>query len=178
MDSNATGRNRTNPGGNALQLSDFLSEKLIFLELEASDKYEAFSMMVARMANHEFVTSPEIFLNEVVAREDIEPTCIGRGVAFPHARTFCVTRPVIAVARARRSIPFTSSESDDVQLIFVLGTPKEDSSTYLQILARLCRLLRQATFRERLLAAPTPKDILNLFIEFDSPAVEKAMVVA
>jgi PTS system fructose-specific IIC component len=149
---------------------------LVFLELEAEDKIEAFRTMVASMASHHAITSPEVFLDEVIAREAIESTCIGRGVAFPHTRTLCVTRPVIAFARASNGIPFTANDADEVQLIFVMGTPKDDSNTYLQILARLCRLLRQTHFRERLLAAPTPRDILNLFDEYDPPAAEKATV--
>jgi fructose-specific phosphotransferase system IIA component len=161
-----------------MHLSDFLSEKLIVLGLEANDKQEAFRTMVARMANHNAISCPEVFLDEVIAREDIESTCIGRGVAFPHTRTRCVTRPVIALGRAAHSIPFTSKESDDVQLIFVMGTPKDDANTYLQILARLCRLLRQQSFRERLLTAATPKEILNLFNEYEAPVIEHAAVTA
>jgi len=159
-------------GGIFMQLSDFLSEQLIVLELDAQNKAEAFRALVTRMARHHAITKPEIFLAEVMARENIEPTCIGRGIAFPHSRTLCVNRPVIAIGRARRGIPFTAQESDNVQLIFVMGTPKEDSATYLQILSRLCRLLRQTRFRERLLTAITPGEVLDLFDEYDAPAVE------
>jgi mannitol/fructose-specific phosphotransferase system IIA component (Ntr-type) len=156
-----------------MQLSDFLSEKLIVLELEAPNKVEALRTMVGRMARHQAISRPEVFLAEVMARENIEPTCIGRGIAFPHTRTLCVKRPVIAFGRARQSIPFNVKESDNVQLIFVMGTPKDDANTYLQILARLCRLLRQTYFRERLLTAATPKDVINLFNEYDAPAIEQ-----
>jgi fructose-specific phosphotransferase system IIA component len=156
-----------------MQLSDFLSEKLILLELEADDKVEAFRTMVASMASDNAISCPERFLEEVMAREAIEPTCIGRGVAFPHSRTLCVQRPVIAFGRAQHSIPFNSKEADNVQLIFVMGTPKDDANTYLQILARLCRLLRQSNFRERLLSATTPKEIVNLFKEYDAPVLEQ-----
>jgi fructose-specific phosphotransferase system IIA component len=155
-----------------MRLSDFLSEKLIVLDLAARDKREAFRTMVARMARHNAITRPEVFLDEVIARENIESTCIGRGVAFPHTRTTCVNRPVIAFGRTRHSIPFTAKEADQVQLIFVMGTPKDDSNTYLQILARLCRMLRQSRFRERLLSAATPQEVLDLFDEYDTPAVE------
>jgi fructose-specific phosphotransferase system IIA component len=157
----------------SLQLSDFLSEKLIDLALEAKDKNEAFRTMVAAMARHEAITNPEVFLNEVLAREAIQATSIGRGVAFPHTRTSCVKRPVIAFARSRRGIPFSADEADNVRLIFVMGTPKEDYNIYLQILARLCRLLRQVNFRERLMGAISPKDVIELFNEFDQPIEEK-----
>lgn len=158
-----------------MQLSDFLSEKLILLELEADDKVEAFRTMIARMASNNAISCPERFLEEVIARETIEPTCIGRGVAFPHSRTLCVKRPVIAFGRAQHSIPFNSDEEDNVQLIFVMGTPKDDANIYLQILARLCRLLRQSNFRERLLSAATPTEIVNLFKEYEAPSVEQSL---
>lgn len=155
-----------------MQLSDFLSEKLIVLELDAQNKTEAFRAIVAKMARHNAISRPEVFFNEMMAREEIEPTCMGRGVAFPHTRTLCVNRPVIAIGRTRRSIPFNAKESDDVQLLFVMGTPKDDATTYLQILSRLCRLLRQTRFRERLLTAATPGEVLDLIDEYDAPAVE------
>lgn len=160
-----------------MQLSDFISEKLIVLELDAQDKVDAFRKMVTRMARHHAITSPEVFLDEVIARENMEPTCIGRGIAFPHTRTLCVQRPVIALGRVRQSIPFTGKEDGNVKLIFVLGTPKEDANTYLQILARLCRLLRQTRFRERLLTAASPTEVLNLFNEYDTPTVEQPELV-
>lgn len=152
-----------------VQLSDYLSENLIFLDLDADDKYHAFKTMVARMAKQNVIAEPATFLNEVIARENIEPTCIGRGIALPHTRTLCVKKPIIAFARTNQSISFTQTRNDGVQLIFMMGTPKDEVNQYLQILARLCRLLRRSEFREKLLTASSPKEILKLFDEFDTP---------
>ncbi len=152
-----------------VQLSDYLSENLIFLDLDADDKYEAFSAMVSQMAKQEAIAEPAKFLHEVIEREAVEPTCIGRGVALPHTRTMCVKKPIIAFARTSRSIPFTAARNDGVQLIFMMGTPKDEANQYLQILARLCRLLRRSEFRDKLLTAASPKEILKLFDEFDTP---------
>ncbi|MDZ7266462.1 MAG: PTS sugar transporter subunit IIA [candidate division KSB1 bacterium] len=152
-----------------MQLSDYLSENLIFLDLDAHDKYEAFRAMVAKMATQQAIAEPATFLHEVIEREAIEPTCIGRGVALPHTRTRCVKKPIIAFARTSRSIPFTAACNDGVQLIFMMGTPKDEANQYLQILARLCRLLRRSEFRDKLLTATSPKEILKLFDEFDTP---------
>ena len=156
-------------GAFPVRLSDYLPENLIFLDLQVNDKLEAFRRIVDNMAGLKVIDEPQTFLNEVVERESIEPTCIGRGVAFPHTRTQCVDKPVIAFARTSQSIPFTQQCSESVQLIFMMGTPKDEANLYLQILARLCRLLRRSEFRDRLLSATSPKEILQLFVEFDSP---------
>jgi len=152
----------------SVRLSDYLSENLIILNLQAKDKMDAFRTMVSSLAASKKVADPATFLAEVMAREAIEPTSIGRGVALPHTRTRSVHQPVIVFARAPEGIPFTANHTDQVQLIFMMGTPKDEANLYLQILARLCRLLRRNEFRDRLLTASTPKEILQLFSDFDS----------
>lgn len=141
----------------------------MLLDLDVENKIDAFKAMVSNMAHHRVVNEPKTFLDEVIAREAIEPTCIGRGIALPHTRTRCVERPVIVFARNQRGIPFTPTRTEEVQLIFMMGTPKDEANQYLQILARLCRLLRRNDFRDHLLAAPSPQAILQLFDDFDSP---------
>jgi len=150
-----------------VRISDYLSENTIFLDLNAENKIDAFRTMVATMADRDVIAEPKTFLDEVIAREALEPTCIGREVALPHTRTRCVERPIIAFARTSQGIPFTQALSDRVRLIFMMGTPKDEATLYLQILARLCRLLRRPDFRDRLLSASTPQDILQLFTDFD-----------
>ena len=152
-----------------MQLSDYLCENLIILDLEANNKFDALKSMVSNMARHRVIDEPKTFLEEVIARENLEPTCIGRGIALPHTRTVFVKEPVIVIARTARGIPFNGKQTDDVQLIFMMGTPKDEANLYLQILARLCRLLRRTEFRDKLLSASTPKEILQLFSDFDTP---------
>ncbi len=152
-----------------MRLSDFLSEHLMLLDLDVENKIDAFKALVSSMAQQRVINEPKTFLDEVIAREAIEPTCIGHGIALPHTRTRCVERPTIAFARNLRGIPFTPTRTEEVQLIFMMGTPKDEANQYLQILARLCRLLRRNEFRDKLLAAASPKEILQLFNDFDSP---------
>ena len=152
----------------SVRLSDYLSENLIILDLQAKNKVDAFRTMVSSLAANKMIADPITFLEEVMAREAIEPTSIGRGVALPHTRTRSVRQPVIVFARTSEGIPFTANHADPVQLIFMMGTPKDEANIYLQILARLCRLLRRNEFRDRLLTATTPQEILKLFSDFDS----------
>jgi len=151
-----------------VKLADFLSEDLIFLDLETDTKLDAFRTMVTSMASCHVIEEPETFLDEVIERETIQPTCIGRGIAVPHARSQCVERPVIAIGRTCRDIQFSQSQADNVNLIFLMGTPKDSPNPYLQILAQLCGLLRQNDFRSQLLSASSSREMLKLFTEFST----------
>jgi len=154
-------------------MAEFLSEDLIFLDLDVADKAGAFLAIVEGMAYHSAIIDPTTFLKELLDREAVEPTCMGRSVAFPHTRTDLVKRPVIAFARPLLPIPFNNSIEDDVRLIFVMGTPKSENNLYLNILSRLCKMLRQPDFRDSLLAARTPREALRLIKEKESQDVEK-----
>ncbi len=145
-----------------MRLSEYLSESLILLDLNTESKTEAFRAMVSTLAQEKMVSEPHIFLKEVIAREEIEPTCVGHGIALPHARTQCVDRPVIIIARTKRGIPFTPIPKDRVHLIFMLGTPADAPNLYLQLLSQLCRLLHNRAFREQLLTATTSQEVLQL----------------
>jgi len=145
-----------------LRMAEFLSEDLIFLDLDAPDKATVFREIVEAMARQGTISSATAFLSELMEREAIEPTCIGRSVAFPHTRTDLVKRPVIAFARPLVPIPFSDSADDNARLIFVMGTPKSENNLYLNILSRLCKMLRQPDFRDALIAAASPREALEL----------------
>lgn len=159
-----------------MRMAEFLSEDLIFLDLDAADKTSAFRAIVEGMARHRAIDDASAFLHELLDRESIEPTCIGRGIAFPHTRTDLVKRPVIAFARPLAPISFNDSAADDVSLIFVMGTPKAEANLYLNILARLCKMLRQPDFRAALISAQSRREVMRLIQEKELQAVEKRPV--
>ncbi|PLX17038.1 MAG: hypothetical protein C0601_08645 [Candidatus Muiribacterium halophilum] len=47
-------------------------------------------------------------------------------------------------------------------MFFLLAAPLDVESKYLQVLAHLSRLLREKDFRERLLDAKDPQEILDI----------------
>jgi len=154
-------------------MAEYLSEGMIFLDLDAIDKISAFRHISESMARQRLIGDPDAFLEELLEREAIEPTCMGRGVAFPHTRTDLVKRPVIAFARPRRPIPFNDQPADNVHFIFVMGTPKAEANLYLNILARLCKMLRRPEFRDALTTVQTPQDALRLLQQNETLAAEK-----
>lgn len=146
-----------------LDISEFMRDDLVFLDVEARDKNDVFQKIIDGMARSKVINQPAAFLDEILERESQAPTCIGRGVALPHTRTFFVERPVIAFARTRNRVSFSQRPTDQVEFIFLMGTPVGDPDTYLHILGNLCRLLRENKFRDALRAAKSSRDVLSLF---------------
>ena len=81
------------------------------------------------------------FYDELLARERVEPTTLGNGVAFPHARTDHVKRLVLAVGRSVSGVNFETS-GETIHFIFVIGTPRRMVTEYLALVGAMARLLR------------------------------------
>ncbi len=105
------------------------------------------------------VTNFAGFYEELLARERIESTCLGNEIAFPHARTDFLKGMVLAIGRSPQGVWFENS-GQTVKLIFVIGTPKRMVTDYLSVVGGLARLLKDASTRESLIAAPNVEEFI------------------
>ncbi len=150
-----------------MQLSDYMRDNLIFLDLEAEDKKTALIKTVDLMKGSDALTNPEKFLQSVLERERLGSTAIGKGVALPHARTPHVNQIIIAMSRLKKGLDFGAEDGQPVKLIFLLGTPLKSVSEYLNVLARLSRTIKDDKFRKKLLKAETAVQVRSLFEEIE-----------
>jgi mannitol/fructose-specific phosphotransferase system IIA component (Ntr-type) len=141
----------------AVVLADLLDAKHVTLELAAASRDEALRAIVAAME----VAEPEKFLAEVVAREEVHTTLMGKGVAFPHARTDLVSEIVLGIARSAPGVPF-GPEGELAQLIFVIGVPKKRVNDYLVCVGALARLTKAEETRARLMAAESAEELVEI----------------
>ena len=112
------------------------------LDLEAESGPAAVHALHEHLIGHtDAVRDPERFRYEIFDRMRVAPVCIAKDVALPHARTSCVSRLVLAVARARTSIAF-DAEHPQVRFLFLIGTPKDAVQQDLQAVSALSRMLR------------------------------------
>jgi mannitol/fructose-specific phosphotransferase system IIA component (Ntr-type) len=133
-----------------MQISSLLKPDQIKLELDQGKRCNAINEVAQLLQNNANVTNFAGFYEELLARERIESTCLGNEIAFPHARTDSLKGMVLAVGRSTGGVWFENS-SQNVKLIFVIGTPKRMVTDYLSVVGGLARLLKDATTREQLL---------------------------
>jgi mannitol/fructose-specific phosphotransferase system IIA component (Ntr-type) len=133
-----------------MQISSLLKPDQIKLELDQAKRCNAINEVAQLLQHNPNVTNFAGFYEELLARERIESTCLGNEIAFPHARTDSLKGMVLAVGRSTGGVWFENS-SQNVKLIFVIGTPKRMVTDYLSVVGGLARLLKDATTRESLL---------------------------
>jgi mannitol/fructose-specific phosphotransferase system IIA component (Ntr-type) len=148
----------------AIRISKILKESNIALDLKNQKRCPAIHEVIEQLATNESMVNLQGFHDEVLARERIESTCLGNGVAFPHARTDHVKGMVIAVGRSLEGVEF-ETVNQSVRLIFVIGTPKKMVTDYLSVVGSLARLLKDEGLRQRLLRAETASEFLEALAE-------------
>ncbi|TDT69147.1 PTS system IIA component (Fru family) [Hypnocyclicus thermotrophus] len=145
-----------------VKITDFMEEKLIKLDLDLEDKKEALNKFSEILSFSENIIDKEKCYKDLNEREMLGTTGIGKGVAIPHAKTKAATRLTIAFVSAKTPIEYESLDGEKVKLFFIFASPSSESKVYLKILARISRLIREEVFRNKLINAKTPKEILEL----------------
>ncbi|MFB0527697.1 MAG: PTS sugar transporter subunit IIA [bacterium] len=151
-----------------MRISDYLREDMICLHLKATGKEEAIRELGSFIRKAKEISNYEMFYKDVLEREKLTTTGIGEEVAIPHARTDAVSGFVIAFGKSEKGVEFGSLDGKKARLLFLMGTPKTAGlDEYLVLLAHLTRLLKQQSFRESLLKAGSPAEIIDIFRNFE-----------
>lgn len=146
------------------RLVEFLAEEFIVVDLKAFDKWDAIRQMVAfLMRTHrvEHITQEELY-QSIVAREKDMSTAMGRGIAIPHGHT--EKGPAIqgVMAICRDGIEFDAPDGESVKLMMLIITPKDKKDLHLKVLSSLSSMVRDDAIRERLIAAISPEDAMEV----------------
>jgi PTS system nitrogen regulatory IIA component len=144
-----------------IDLQEILKIECTRIDQIAASKKTALESASELIARHQPEMDASHVLKALMARERLGSTALGQGVAVPHCRLECDS-PVAAFIHLRRPVDFDAPDQVDVDLLFVLVVPEQESTQHLKILATLAHIfdgpsnldvLRLAESDERLLGA-------------------------
>ena len=151
---------------NLEKITEFITVQSVDLNMKATNKSEAIVELTKLLEKSGKLDNIDKTLEALKEREKLGSTGIGKGVATPHAKTEFAKDLVIAFGVSKQGVNFNSVDDEKVNLFFAFASPLKNSQTYLKILARISRLIRNDDFREKLLGAKTPEQVLEL-IDFE-----------
>lgn len=154
------------------KLSEFVNENLIKIGLRARKKKDVLKELVEFLKERGIIDKTENFLKALKQRENIETTAIGKGVAIPHAKCSDVKKMFLLIAVSHEGVDFKSVDGKPVNLIFLVGDDGKNENLYIQLLAKIARLLKTEDLRERLKKAANPQEVMKVVEEFDKKVEE------
>jgi PTS system nitrogen regulatory IIA component len=148
-------------GGDAeVSIIGMLPLAAIAVPLEARTRGSVIDRMTSIAANTGLLWDPEKMASAVRERESLHPTALDNGVALLHPRRPMPTilaEPFLALGRTHQGVPFSGARGVLTDLFFLICSISDRE--HLRTLARLSRLVNDATFLQGAREAP---DALSL----------------
>ncbi len=151
-----------------MRLSDYLFDDLILHGLEAHDAAGAMEAFGALFEETGHLPSRMEVVRALTAREESHTTCLGHGVAVPHATIPGLPKPLLLVVTTGTPITFGAPESDPVDLFFVLLSPPGREGEHIKLLARICRLAQYPDDMDELRGASNGESLFEAILRVDS----------
>jgi len=143
-----------------MRLSSLLNPKLVKCGLAATTKEEALAE-VARIlsAAEPSLTEPEL-LAALAEREKLGPFSMGKGIAFPHARTEKVKDFSIVLGTSPGGLDFRAPDGHKVHIVILFAIPKKHSNLYLHTLAAFLNFFTVEGHMKRVLEAKSGEELI------------------
>ena len=143
-----------------MRLSSLLNPKLVKCGLSATTKEEALAE-VARIlsAVEPSLTEPEL-LAALAEREKLGPFSMGKGIAFPHARTEKVKDFSIVLGTSPGGLDFRAPDGHKVHIVILFAIPKKHSNLYLHTLAAFLNFFTVEGNMKRILEARSGEELI------------------
>jgi PTS system nitrogen regulatory IIA component len=136
-------------------------ERIVFLNY--SSKREALLTLAENISTAAQINNPGELSIEILKREELMSTSIGRGIAIPHVRLSSVTDLVVSVGISQTDIlDFQTLDDQPVRLLIMIAAAYSQHAYYLQTLSFFSTLLSSADVRNALLASSDPDDVYGI----------------
>jgi PTS system nitrogen regulatory IIA component len=151
-----------------MKITDILAEDLVLPALGGRSKGEVIEELADAVAErHRGEIDHDKLVQALEDREKLNSTALGEGVAIPHGKLPGLKRVVAAFGRSPGGVDFSSLDGKPTHLFFLLVAPEDSAGAHLKALARISRLLKDESFRQRLLGVTTAADLYRTIREED-----------
>jgi PTS system nitrogen regulatory IIA component len=149
-----------------MKILDVLQEKTIISELDATDKKGVLEELSGPVSKISGVDQEEM-VRVLLERERLGSTGIGEGIAIPHGKLRSLQSLLVSFGRSRKGVDFEAIDGKPAHLFFLLMAPENSTGDHLRMLAGISRLLKDDTFRQRLMTAEDQHNLYAVIAEGD-----------
>jgi PTS system nitrogen regulatory IIA component len=156
--------NRPFPRTEEVHLETLISlDRILFLNYP--QKRDVLLALAENISAAPQIKNPQELKEEILRREELMSTAIGKGIAIPHVRLSSVTDLVVSVGLSKVDIvDFQALDDEPVRFIIMIAAASSHHAYYLKVLSFFSAQLKNASLREALLAAEKPGDVYALLM--------------
>ncbi len=144
-----------------MRIIDLLKPEAITLGLDISSKDDAINALIGLHAAAGNLKDKDAYKAAILAREEQGSTAIGDGIAVPHAKTSAVKAPALSAITVKGGVDYGAPDGKPSDLLFMIAAT-ENGDVHLEILSRLMVMLMDPDFTEKLRAAQSADEFLQI----------------
>jgi PTS system nitrogen regulatory IIA component len=149
-----------------MKILDILRKETILTDLKAKDKNEVIEELAASVSSVLGIKSGEL-VRVLLERERLGSTGIGGGIGIPHGKLPDIGSLVMCLGLSRKGVDFESIDGKPAHLFFLLVTPENSTGLHLKLLARISRILKNDSFKKKLMKATGSNEVCSIIGEVD-----------
>jgi nitrogen PTS system EIIA component len=150
-----------------MRLISFLPKEAVAASLGAQSAPDVLRELAQTLCNADPSLSPDEIFTVLQEREKLGSTGIGSGVAIPHGKMAGAKKIIACFGRSLQGIDFQSQDGEPAYLFFALIAPENAAGMHLKVLAKLSRMLKDRSFRDRLMEAKSADEIFDILSKED-----------
>ena len=150
-----------------MNMKDALRESCVIADLKGGTKEEVLTELVSALKNAGLVQDVGQAVGVILEREKLGSTGIGDGVAIPHGKMKGLNSILCVFGRSKAGIDFDAVDGKPVNIFFLLLAPEDSAGLHIQMLSRISRILRDPSFRKRLIEEGDDRDLFANIVEED-----------
>jgi mannitol/fructose-specific phosphotransferase system IIA component (Ntr-type) len=139
-----------------------ISKDAIELELKSDDKDGVISELVDLMITTSKLKDRKAVLKLIHDREKKMSTGMNNGIAIPHAKTDLVDSVSAVIGIKKAGLDFESLDGEPAQIFIMTLSPAKRAGPHVQFLAEISRLLDIECNREKIMAAQSKEEVLDI----------------
>jgi len=146
----------------------FPADRILF-PLQQSSKTQVVQELVEGLVVTGQIAQDDLgkFVKEILARESLGTTAIGKGIAIPHIRTDLSSSLVALLGFSTDGIDFDSLDKKPTHAVFMLASPMALKDQQIRILGRIAAVANHENFLKFLLQCKSAQDISDLLEEIE-----------
>ena len=145
-----------------VQIKNILSpDRIVFIN--HSTKHDAIVQLSDVLSTAPQIKNAQELTAEILKREELMSTAIGKGIAIPHVRLSSVTDLVMAVGVCKKPISdYQTIDDEPVNLLFMIAAAYNQHSLYLKTISHFCGKLKQEGLHENIINAKDAQEVFSL----------------